>query len=524
VDGLPLALELAAVRMKTLSPSDLAQHLGHRLNVLNRGSQNLPRRHQALRETITWSHNLLTSDQQATFAGFSVFVGGANLDSVAAVLFDGDQLAALDAMTDLLDQSLLVRVDEAAGNVRFQMLETIREFAAEQLATSGNHESIAQRHADHFLMIAEEGENALIEPDQVAWMKRLEADYGNLRAAISCHLNREDAERSQRMSSALWRFWAASGRLREARELLNSALTLDPDAINPLRARALIRGGNASLDIGQIECAKDLYIQAERQYALSNDQVGRARANMGLGNVLRNLGEYEQAVSVIQAAIDVWQANRQTHELGIAHLAIAIANMGAGDLEGSRGSLTMATSLTKTHTQLAYIRYWNGWLNILEENYSDAKASFQEAVILFKESADQVGEGMALCGISGAVMFSQGWNRKAHDCLERSLLIRDEIGDVSGVIESLEFFAIGCHIAQPDVRTTALTLADNWRNENQVALLPGIQPRLDETRNGLKLILEQGGHQGGPVRLPIEKVLQMVYAELSYSRRAVIVD
>ncbi len=256
VDGLPLALELAAVRMKTLAPRELEALLGNRLGILTGGPQDQPARHQTMRATIGWSHDLVPREEQVVFRRFAVFVGGATLESTAAVVSAGDTMQALDHLTALIDQSLVQRYDGVDGQPRFVMLETIREFALEQLIASDDESLVRDVHAAYFLQLAEQGETELTGPNQAAWMARLETEYGNLRAALGWSIKQGDAEASQRLGSALWRFWSASGRLNEGRDWLDRALALEPDDRSAVRARALLRRGNIAVDLADYPSAR----------------------------------------------------------------------------------------------------------------------------------------------------------------------------------------------------------------------------------------------------------------------------
>ncbi|MBA3274832.1 MAG: XRE family transcriptional regulator, partial [Chloroflexia bacterium] len=283
VDGLPLALELAAVRMKTLAPGELEALLGNRLGILTGGPQDHPTRHRTVRATIGWSHDLMPAAEQVAFRQLAVFVGGTTLESAAAVVADGDTLTALDHLTALMDQSLVQRFEGTDGHARFVMLETIREYALEQLALSGDDMSVRDLHAAHFLQFAERGETELTGPHQADWMTRLETEYGNLRAALGWSIEREDAPASQQFGSALWRFWAASGRLNEGRDWLDRALTLDPVDVSAVRAQALLRRGNMAVDLADYPGARRLYEESLSLFTSLGDEVKACTALDGLG-------------------------------------------------------------------------------------------------------------------------------------------------------------------------------------------------------------------------------------------------
>lgn len=395
VDGLPLALELAAVRMKVLPPADLVAHLGYRLAVLNRGSRNLPARHQSLRETIAWSYNLLTLDEQQVFRAFGVFVSGASLEAVADVLFAGDTMAAIEMISDLQDQSLLHRHDTPDGAARFQMLETIREFAVERLAASGEAVAVRQLHADHFLQMAEAGEQALRGPDQARWMHLLEADYGNLRAAMGWQVDQAGAESSQRMGSALWRFWVASGRLREGRALLDQALALDPARRSLVRGRALLRAGNLAIDLAQYRLAIDLFADCRGISQELADDYLRCGSLTGQGIALHVLGNLAEAVESHLEVLRVCRANAW-----MAGEALALLNLGRLQLD--------------------------------QGEYVAAHHSFERSLVLHLGEDDQ--SGAAWCHLSlGTLHLRRGDLAAAQDALLLSLGIMRSTENRGGV-------------------------------------------------------------------------------------------
>ncbi len=235
LDGLPLALELAAARLTVLSPALLLRRLTPRLPLLTGGARDLPERQRTLRATLDWSHALLGAGEQAAFRRLAVFAGGCTLAAAAAVCAAGEGTGlpspagdAVDWVGVLLDQSLLRREDGADGEPRFMMLETVREYAAERLAQgpSGQGEETAVRraHAAHYLALAEEAESALAGPEQLGWAARLERERDNLRAALAWAGAARDAATGRRLAGALWRFWAVRGPLSEGRRWLREAL------------------------------------------------------------------------------------------------------------------------------------------------------------------------------------------------------------------------------------------------------------------------------------------------------------
>ena len=229
LDGLPLAIELAAARIKLLPPQALLGRLGNRLQLLTGGSRDRPARQQTLRATIEWSYGLLDAAEQAAFRRLAVFSGGWTLEAAGALVgaTNGD---VLEDTASLLDKSLVRREDIPDGEPRFRMLETIHEFAFEQLERSGEARSMRARHAEYFLNLAEAAERELRGPPSLVWLDRLEAEHDNVRGLVRWAIETCNAELALRMCTALHRYLGARGHLGEGQRWLESALALEPPA------------------------------------------------------------------------------------------------------------------------------------------------------------------------------------------------------------------------------------------------------------------------------------------------------
>ncbi|MGH2530939.1 MAG: ATP-binding protein [Thermomicrobiales bacterium] len=247
LDGLPLAIELAAVHIKVLSPRDLLTRLTNRLQILVGGSRDLPARLQTMRDAIAWSYDLLSPEEQALFRRLSIFVGGCTLDAAKWVMAEGGKRKAdateaegrgrkaesddgsaavrrppsasdvLDGIASLVDKSLLRRTDQDEGEPRFEMLETIREYGVDQLAASGEETTARARHTAWYLALAERAEPELTGPEQISWLERLECEHANLRGALAWLSEGERAEQALRLAGALSHFWAVHGHWAEGR-------------------------------------------------------------------------------------------------------------------------------------------------------------------------------------------------------------------------------------------------------------------------------------------------------------------
>jgi predicted ATPase/class 3 adenylate cyclase len=226
LDGLPLALELAASRVKVLSVPELLERLDRRLPLLTGGSRDVPERQRTLRAAIEWSHDLLDVEERRLFARLTVFAGGWSLDAAEAVCGPGLDIDVLDGLSSLVDNSLVERRRTGDDESRFRMLETIRELAGERLAASGEGDETRGRHARYARDLAEEADSHLNRDEQAMWFRRLELEHDNLRAAMDWAERTGDADTAVRIASALWRFWQSRGHLAEGRARLERVLAM----------------------------------------------------------------------------------------------------------------------------------------------------------------------------------------------------------------------------------------------------------------------------------------------------------
>lgn len=240
LEGIPLAIELAASRAKLLGPDAILARLGSRLGLLTTGASDLPERQRTLRGAIEWSHDLLDAGHQRLFARLGTFNGGWTLDAAEVICAPGLGLEVVDGLTTLVDHSLVRPGAAENGDARFTMLETIREFAIERLELSGDGDELRRRHAEHFRNLAEESEGQLTREDRIVWLARLEAENDNLRAALDWAERTGDAGTGLRTAAAIWRFWQQRGRLSEGRGRLERLLAMPTaTARSSLRTRAL---------------------------------------------------------------------------------------------------------------------------------------------------------------------------------------------------------------------------------------------------------------------------------------------
>ena len=322
LDNLPLAIELAAARVKVLAPKALLERLERRLPVLAGGARDLPERQRTLRAAIEWSHELLNPDEQRLFAALSVFRGGCTLEAAEHVTG-----ADLDLLQSLVDKSLLRMRDD-----RFWMLETIREFAAEKLEASRQADNVRRRHADYFVTLAREAEPH-VRGDSVEWTDRLEREHDNLRAALDRLEESGQSELLLELAGGLWRFWYLRSHLVEGRRRLESVLAATEDRPSAARAKALSGAAVMALNIGDAVEAQRWSELALAAYRAIGDEWGTAYATMMIGNCLGEQGNVAEARPVIEEAARLFEALGDRHYALIANTNVAWMTGELGDVE-----------------------------------------------------------------------------------------------------------------------------------------------------------------------------------------------
>jgi DNA-binding CsgD family transcriptional regulator/tetratricopeptide (TPR) repeat protein len=336
LDGLPLALELAAARVKVLSPPALLNRLGNRLTLLTGGSRDLPARQQTMRDAIAWSYDLLDPQEQTLFRRLSVFIGGFSLEAAETVCGSQSPIDVLDGIGSLVEKSLVEQRtpigDETATSPRYGLLETIREFGSEQLAAqSAESDAVRRAHADWYLALVERVEPHLHGQTQHQWGQLLETEHGNLRAALGWLEQTGDAESSLRMTGTLSSFWWFAGHLREGRDWLERALARGGDASVAARTRALEGTGFIAQAQGDTERAVAVLEEGLSLYRSIGDRRGAASALYSLGVEAEDSGNYGQAHEFLTESLALVEELGDLRSKAFALLHLGIVAYGRED-------------------------------------------------------------------------------------------------------------------------------------------------------------------------------------------------
>jgi predicted ATPase/DNA-binding CsgD family transcriptional regulator len=448
LDGLPLALELAAAWVKTLSPEQIAARLEDRFRLLTGGSRTATRRHQTLRGAIEWSYSLLSVDEQTFFDRLSVFAGGCRLEAVEAVcggngMGEEDALPLLDR---LVDTSLVV-AEERHGERRYRLLESLRLYGRERLVKSGEAESTYQQHAEHYLALAEAAEPALWGSDAVAWLNRLEIEHDNLRAALRWATGRGEAEIALRLGAALSRFWQVHAHLSEGLKWLESALAWTGGASTATRARALDAAGHLARDRADYDRAWAFYEESLGLRRELEDSRGTALALNNLGVVAQLRGDYDRAVALHEESLVLFRTLGDERGVALSLLTMGTMAQLQGDLARAAAhyeeSLALFQALGDTRGIAASLSSL-GNLASSQGDFVAADEWYVESAVLFRELGDTRDLAACLSNQAG-IARDRGDLGRATALAQESLALFHELGDHRGIAVCLEL--IGSAIA-----------------------------------------------------------------------------
>jgi predicted ATPase/class 3 adenylate cyclase len=400
LDGLPLALELAAARVRLLTPQAILARLESRLTLLTGGARDLPARQQSLRDAIGWSYDLLDEPERALFRTLSVFVGGWNLEAAEVVCNPEGRLRVetLDALGSLADKSLIRQTETEGGEPRFRMLEVIREYALERLAQEDEAEEIRRRHAGFFLDLAETVEPKLTGPGQARWLDTVELEHENLRAALDWLSESGNAVMALRLGSSLWRFWQMRGFLHEARQRLTNLLALPGASEDPaVRAKALEALGGVTYWMADYEIARGFYEESLEIHRRLGDRAG-------IANALYNISfTYEVPQTDLAAAKTFAEESLAIFrelgdEIGIAKSLWALGSSGSEpslvDDETAEAYLTEAIAIFRRlddRFSLGWVLHSLGLRAVDTGEFEEARARLSEALAIFADARDMTG-------------------------------------------------------------------------------------------------------------------------------------
>ena len=432
LDGLPLAIELAAARTKLLPPTALLKRLEHRLQVLTKGARDIPERQQSLRNALDWSHDLLDAGEQRLFRRLGVFVSGYTLEAAEGVVnSSGEQpMDVLSRIGSLIDKSLQQSVQGVADEARFTMLETVREYAQEKLKASGEEESVQHAHAAYYLSLAERAEPMLASPEARQWLDRLNLEHDNLRAALHWAIASNDGDVATRICSSLWQFWFARGYLSEGRRWIDEAVACQG---RDLVARAKAWAGACILAIFQADYNHAVAAGAESLalFRQLNIPPGIGAALGGLAFATSLKGDYSEARAFVEEGTAIFR--KLDDRWGLANSL----NFN-GFIVWCCGDYPMALELADESLSLfqevgdqrnyALVLFGKGYIALSLEEYDLAQTAFEESIAVMRTLDDRRSVAMCLNGM-GNIALTRNDSAAARAFWLNTVAVLSDVGD-----------------------------------------------------------------------------------------------
>ena len=527
LDGLPLAIELAAARIKVLSPSSMRTRLAARLQLLTGGARDLPQRQQTLRAAMDWSYDLLSAAEQKLFRRLSVFVGGCNLEGVEAVCDTKRDLDLdlLDGMASMVDKSLVQQIEQGKGESRFVMLETIREYALEKLEASGEEALTKRAHAAYCLVLAEEEATEQSGAEGSDWLERFASEHDNFRAGLEWLTETGDADWGLRLGAALFRFWEMREYLAEGRDRLGKLLKLAGAAApTKARARALFAAGVLAGEQGHYD-SSDVLIRENLDIARQlRDTQGVAVSLNALAVNARDRGDLAVARSLFEESLVIWRELDDSKAVARSLSNLANVVKLEGDYARSRSLYAECLSIFKglgDRTGVAWSMNYQGDVARDQGDSAGARALYEQGLAIFRELGDRWGIAGTLADL-GSLAREQGNYPTACSLYRESIRIFQELGHKRGIARLLECFACSAAVQLEAERSLRLAGAAAALRQNIGApLTPAEQAKLEAGLHPARQALTTTAGEAAWLEgwaLPAEKAIEEVLAPEAASR------
>ncbi len=519
LDGLPLAIELAAARVKVLSPSSLLTRLANRLQLLTGGARDLPQRQQTLRAAMDWSYDLLTPAEQMLLRRLSVFAGGCSLEGVEAVCDTKSDLDLdlLDGMGSMVDKSLVQQVEQATGESRFLMLETIREYGLEKLEASGETALTRRAHAAYCLVLAEEGSAEQSGTGGLEWLGRLTCEQDNLRAALKWLTETGDAQWALRLGSALFRFWESREYLSEGRVSLAKVLRM-PGASVPtkLRGRALFAAGILAAVQGDYAASLALNTESLNIARQLDDKRAAAVCLNARAVNVRDMGDIAGSCALFDESLALWRelGDRTAVARGLSNLANVVKL--EGDHARARSLYAECLAIFNElgdRTGIAWSMNHQGDVACGQGDYSGANALYEQSLAIFHDLGDKWGVAGTLADM-GNLAREQGDCSAARSLYQESIKHFHELDHKRGIARLLECFACAASDQREAERSLRLAgVAAALRQNIGAPLTPPEQAKLEASLNHARQALSNTAGTTAWLEgwsLPYEKAVEEV--------------
>jgi non-specific serine/threonine protein kinase len=446
LDGLPLALELVAARVRTLSPTELLARLDRPMPLMAGGARDLPHRQQTMRAAITWSYELLVPDTRALFRRLSVFAGGWTLDAAESVgtLGDIQDEAILDLLSGVVEQSLVIAETSPEGITRYRMLEPVRQVATSLAEEAGEQEAVRDRHLAWCLSLAASARGELRGPSLQQWLVRLDQEHDNLRVALSWSVQDESRmPLGLQIATSVWRFWEIRGHLTEGRGWLDQLLSAGDGVPAGMRADGFNAAGNLARSQGDVALAIALHGKSLALRRELGDVAGTARSLLNLGNLRLDQGAHEQAILLYEEALSLFRDLELDWDIANALNNLGIARGYQGDYQRAEALLDEALALRRRLGEVASVARTLDALGEVARKRGalDRAASLHGASLeRRREVGDTRGIAITLNNLGLVARYQRDY-AEAFRLFEEALQIRRAIGDSYGTAASLRALA-----------------------------------------------------------------------------------
>lgn len=485
LDGIPLALELAAARTKLFSPQALLRELNQKFAMLVYKSVDHEPRHQTLRNAIAWSYQLLNAEEQVLFAQLGCFMGGCAVEAVEAVcLFEkGSGESALEDLSSLVDKSMLWHETRPSGEPRFTLLETLREYALEQLSLSGQIEAVYRRHLAYFLQLVETIEPGAREPNLPAWMNRLEEEHDNLRAALQRALEFGEDDIALRIAGAVWRFWQIHGHVEEGAKWMQAILERTTAQESVARAKSLWGAGWLGMVMGTLGQARVYFEEGANLSRRLGNQRYLGLSLHGLGAVARAQGDFTHSRTAFEESLPLFQALKNTEDVAWTFEHLGATALDQGEFEQAAAYIQQGLTLFRELGQrwpCAEALTFLGHAALQQARYNQAKQHYEAARAIYEELDDHPNIA-TLNSYIGAALFGLENYEQAVGLYKENLIISHSLNNYWGVVWGVERLAEAAeHSGQRMDAARLRGAADALRRLTGVLWHPGFHSQYNE--------------------------------------------
>lgn len=496
LDGLPLAIELAAARVKTLPPQAILARLTDRLKLLTGGAQDLPARQQTLRNTLDWSYSLLSSKEKSLYARLGIFVGGFTLEAAEAVCNLEGNLDILEGISSLVNNSLLRQEELADGQPRFRMLETIREYALERLSESGEMPELQQRHADYYIgIILNEARYGVMSQESTAWLNRLEQEHDNIQAALEwCLKIPAGRELALSVLATLTWFWYRRGFFSEGRVWTDRLLAASNDETIAIRAAALQMSSRMAMWRGDLKNAVDRASKSLTVWQRLEDEQKIPMSLMETAVTLINVGNDREAHTLLKEAAALFRENNISYFHAITLVHLGNASLGLGKPDEAQEWLNQAHPIFREIGEpwgLSFVLNNLGEVARVREDYERAYEYYRESEALLRATGDK-GDLARLVHTLGYIAEHKGNHDLAEAQFRESLAMFRKLGNKRGIAECIAgLSSLRANQGKLQTATKMLAAAESLLGASGAAWWPADRVEVERTREILRSGMEE---------------------------------